>query len=198
MGALSMRRLAAELGVDPMAIYYHLPGKGALLSGLVEDVFCELRVPPAGGGAWQDRVRGWARAYRDLARAHPNLVLHLVSNAEAGAAAALEASESLYEALEASGLPPRTIVRAADLVVDYVNGFALAEVSGPLGQPGDRRQLLARLEASPTERFPAMLGVFGSLTEDETQADFEFGLDVLLAGLEAAPGGAGEHANESL
>jgi TetR/AcrR family tetracycline transcriptional repressor len=87
-----MRRLAAELGVDPMAIYYHLPGKRAVLSGLIEDVFAELRVPSA-GGTWRDRVRGWARAYRDLARAHPNLVLHLVSNAEAGATAALEASE---------------------------------------------------------------------------------------------------------
>jgi hypothetical protein len=158
---------------------------------LVEDVFCELRVPPAGGGAWQDRVRGWARAYRDLARAHPNLVLHLVSNAEAGAAAALEASESLYEALEASGLPPRTIVRAADLVVDYVNGFALAEAAGPLGQPGDRRELLARLEAQPPGRFPTMRRVFGALSEDASRADFGFGLDVIIAGLEAAAGGAG-------
>jgi hypothetical protein len=78
-------------------------------------------------------------------------------------------------------------------VVDYVNGFALAEVSGPLGQSGDRRELLARLAAGPAERFPTMLHVFGSLTENEMGADFEFGLGVVLAGLEATSGHAGEH-----
>ena len=45
MGALSMRRLGAELAVNPMSIYHHLPGKGAVISGLVELVFSGMRVP---------------------------------------------------------------------------------------------------------------------------------------------------------
>jgi TetR/AcrR family tetracycline transcriptional repressor len=168
-----------------MAIYHHLPGKEAVVSGLVEVVFAEIQMPPAGSGRWQDRVRDFARSYRELAQAHPNLVLHLVRNAAAGATATLEAGEALYEALDVAGLPPRTVVRAADMVVDYANGFALAEFAGPLGQPGDRRELLTQLKAREDEHFPTMRRVFGALTEDELGADFEFGLDVLIRGLEA-------------
>ena len=184
MGALSMRRLGRILGVDPMAVYHHVPNKEALISGVVEQVFSEMRVPEAEGESWQERVRDFARAYRNLARAHPHLVRELVSGA-AAAPATLRASEPLYAALEAGGFPPATVVRAADVVVDYVNGFALAEVGGPLGSPEDRRGLLQLLEESPEGSVPVMRRVFGALSQEETPADFEFGLNVLISGLEA-------------
>ena len=183
MGALSMRRLGSELGVDPMAVYHHLPNKEALISGVVEQVFSEMRVPDAEENPWQERVRGFARAYRNLAQEHPHLVRELVSGA--AATATLRASEPLYAALEAGGFPPATVVRAADLVVDYVNGFALAEVGGPLGSPEDRKGLLRLLEESPEGSVPVMRRVFGALSEEEMPADFEFGLNVLISGLEA-------------
>lgn len=189
MGALSMRRLGRILGVDPMAVYHHVPNKEALISGVVEQVFSEMRVPEAEGRTWQERVRGFARAYRNLALAHPHLVRELVS--DAAAPATLRAGEPLYAALEAAGFPPATVVRAADLVVDYVNGFALAEVGGPLGSPEDRRGLLRLLEESPEGSVLAMRRVFGALTEEEMPADFEFGLDVLISGLENAEGESG-------
>ncbi len=119
----------------------------------------------------------------------PRLVLHLVTHAEA-AEATLEANETLYAALESAGLPPRTIVRAADLVVDYVHGVALAEVAGPLGQPGERQEWLAQLQTYPPEQAPTLHRVYASLSEDDLRLDFEFGLDVLLAGLEAIAGRA--------
>lgn len=181
--ALSMRRLGRVLEVDPMAIYHHLPNKETLISGVVEQVFSEMRVPPAGGRPWEQRVRDFAAAYRNLARAHPHLVRELVSGA--AATATLRAGESLYAALEAGGFSPRMVVRAADLVVDYVNGFALAESGGQLGSPEDRRGLLGLLGDSPEGSVPAMRRVFGALSEEEMPADFEFGLDVLISGLEA-------------
>ena len=186
MGALSMRRLAAELGVDPMAIYHHLPGKGAVISGMVGMVYGEMRAPEEAGGAWRDLARENARALRDVTREHPNLVLHLVSSPEAGAAAALEANERLFGALVGAGFPPRMVLRAADLVVDYVNGFALGEAGGPLGGPGERDRFRALLDAQPAGRFPALRRVYGGVTEEESRSDFEFGLDVILAGLEAS------------
>lgn len=183
MGALSMRRLGRMLEVDPMAIYHYLPNKEALISGVVEQVFSEMRVPEAEANPWQERVRDFASAYRNLARTHPHLVRELVSGA--AAPATLRAGEPLYAALEAAGFPPATVVRAADLVVDYVNGFALAEVGGPLGSPEDRRGLLRLLEECPEGSVPAMRRVFGALSEEEMPADFEFGLGVLISGLEA-------------
>src|SRR5215211_2966649 len=72
MAALSMRRLARELGVDPMAIYHHLPGKAAVVSGMVEVVLREMPAV-AENGLWREPVRAFAEAYRGLALAHPNL-----------------------------------------------------------------------------------------------------------------------------
>lgn len=183
IGALSMRRLAGELGVDPMAIYHHLPGKEAVVSGVVERVFAGMRVPDAEGKGWQERVRDFARAYRDLARSHPNLVREIVAGA--ASSGTIETSEPLYAALEAAGFPPATVARAADAVVDYVNGFALAEAGGPLGGTGDRRGLLELLEDRPEGGVPAMRRVFGALSEEEMPADFEFGLNVVVSGVEA-------------
>ncbi len=192
MAALSMRKLAAELGVDPMAIYHYLPGKEAVLAALVEDVFSRLRVPPASGEGWQNRVRAFARAYRDVVRSHPNLVRHVVANAEVAATAALEASEELYAALIGAGLQPLAVVRAADLVVDYVHGFALAEAAGPLEPSDDHQEILAQLGARSADEFPAMSRVLGSLREEDLHADFGFGLDVILAGIEVLARQSGE------
>lgn len=192
MTALSMRKLAAELGVDPMAIYHHLPSKEAILAALVKDVFSGLRLPPASGGVWQDRVRAFARAYRDVVRSHPNLVRHAVANAEVAATSALEASEELYAALSAAGLPPVAVVRAADLVVDYVHGFALAEAAGPLEPSDGHQEILAQLGTRQSDEFPAMSRVLGSLREEDLRADFGFGLDAILAGIELLAGRATE------
>src|SRR5215218_10640833 len=93
MGALSMRRLGAELGVNPMSIYHHLPGKGAVISGLVELVFSGMRGRYSDGSPWQDQVRVWAETYRDLVRSHPNLVLEIVSSAAAVTEAVLLVNE---------------------------------------------------------------------------------------------------------
>lgn len=190
-----MRRLAAELGVDPMAIYHHLPGKEAVVSGMVALVCGGMLVPPPGDGAWQGRVRAWAEAYRDMARAHPNLVLWIVSDGATASEAALQVGEPLYEAFEASGLPPVEIVRAVDTLVDFLHGFVLAEASQAPGRRHDRREFLARLGESPEDSLPAMRRVHGALSRQEAIYDFDSGfragLDVILAGIEAGGGKQG-------
>lgn len=182
--ALSMRRLATELGVDPMAIYHHLPGKQAILAGLIEIVFKELQLPTTEYATWQEQVYAFARAYHSLTRTHPNLVLYLVTDPKSCANAALVANEVLYTALAAAGLSAYAIVRTADLIVDYLNGFALAESSGRLGQPSERQELIARLNEQHPEQFPTMHWVFNNLREDEVQANIEVGLEIILAGIE--------------
>ncbi len=191
--ALSMRRLAKELGVDPMAIYHHLPNKRALLCALIEEVFSEMRVPESRETEdWRERVRAWACAFRDVARAHPKLVPHLASYPEAASEATLESTEELYAAFEAAGMSPSQIVGAVGVVVDYLNGFALAEASGALGEPDEQREMLEMLDARPQGELPAMRRTFEALPIEELTTDFEFGLEVLLAGLEAAAGQRGE------
>ena len=200
MEALSMRRLAAELGVNPMSIYHHLPGKGAVVSGLVGKVFSGMRVPPSGGLPWQGRVRAYARAHREVVRSHPNLALRIVSDAAAVSEAVLLGGEPLYGALEDAGLPPARIVRAADSVVDFVHGFALGEASNPSGDFDVGRELLVRLKARPSGEVPALRRVFGALGEEGARYDFdagfEAGLDILVKGVEAVAG-EGDHRGQT-
>jgi hypothetical protein len=133
-------------------------------------------------------VREWAQGYRGLVRAHPNLVLEIVSDAAAVSEAVILVSEPLYGALEEAGLTPLAVVRAADTVADFVNGFALAEASQPPGEPFDRREFPMRMEGRP-EELPTMRRVFGALSEEEARYDFDSGfdagLDILLKGIEA-------------
>ena len=202
MGALSMRRLGAELGVNPMSIYHHLPGKDAVISGLVELVFSGMRVRYPDGSPWQDQVRAWAETYRGLVRSHPNLVLELVSNAAAVTEAVLLVNEPLYEALDESGLPPAEVVVVADTVVDFIHGFAIAEGAQPPGHPFDRRELLERLETGAADVLPAMSRVFRALTADEARYDFDRGFDaglgILLKGIEASAVDAGRFGEDPL
>jgi AcrR family transcriptional regulator len=190
--ALSMRRLAADLGVNPMSIYYHLPGKRAVVSGLVEVVFSQMRMPPSEGLPWQERVRAYAHAYRGIVRSHPALALQIVSDAAAVSDAVLLGGEPLYEALEEAGLPLAMIVRAADSLVDFVHGFALGEASNPSGEFDIGPELLARIETQPAGEVPALRRVFGALGEEGSRYDFdaafEAGLNILVKGIEAIAG----------
>jgi TetR/AcrR family transcriptional regulator, tetracycline repressor protein len=182
---LSMRRLGAELGVDPMAVYHHVQGKDALLRAVVQHVFAAMP-PPAADGPWEERVRQWARAYRALAEAHPNLVLRIVADPAAVSVAAVGINEALYAALDASGLPAPTVLRGANLVVDYVNGYALAFAAGPL-PPDAVATFEAELDARPPEEVAVQRRLRQRAREASDAGDegdgFEFGLDVILAGL---------------
>src|SRR3712207_4637520 len=77
LDALSMRKLGAELGVEAMSLYNHVPNKDALLDGMVEVLLGELEVPSE-NAAWEERVREAYRGFRRLARRHPNVFPLLV------------------------------------------------------------------------------------------------------------------------
>jgi TetR/AcrR family transcriptional regulator, tetracycline repressor protein len=205
LGALSMRRLGAELGVDPMAVYRHLPHKRAIVLSLAEAVFAALPVPdPA--RPWEQRLRAWAGAYRALARAHPRLVLEVVGDPEAVGVAAVHANEPLYAALEDAALPPPEIVRCAGVVVDFLNGAVLAEAAaaigagggaatptGPVhpvaaptgGGPGPAEDpVRAELARRPPGQFPVQRRVLARSADDGGDS-FATGLDLIIAGIVA-------------
>jgi TetR/AcrR family tetracycline transcriptional repressor len=189
--ALTMRRLAAALGVNPMSIYHHLPGKAAVLSGLVEQVFSQMGVsPPADGAGWQERLKEAARAYRRVLRAHPNLALQVVSDTSAVADVVVAAGEPFYQAFDQAGLPPRAVFEAVNTLVDFVHGFMLGEASNPSDTFDLAPVLLERVRALPPGTAPALARIVGELGEAGLRYDydggFEAGLDLLVKGIEAA------------
>jgi AcrR family transcriptional regulator len=188
IAALTMRRLAADLGVNPMSIYHHLPGKAAVLAGTVEHVFSRLPVP-AGDGPWQERLTSAAHAYRRIVRAHPNLALQIISDPAAVSGALVAAGEPFYAALEQAGLPPRAIVEAVDTVIDFIHGFMLGEAASASGTFELGPDLLARVSGLPPETAPALTRVAEALGESglryEFDRGFEAGLAILIKGIEA-------------
>src|SRR3954464_2885548 len=161
--ALTMRRLAATLGVDPMAIYRHLPDKAALIDGIVALVFGDFQTPTPDDVDWRANVRAFAAAYRALAQAHPNLILYLITHVDASAPAVLAVGEFLAFVLRQAGLAPLQVVTALNLIVDYLNGFVLGESSGRMGKPGEYAGLYNLLVSLPPDRYPAMNAVYGAL-----------------------------------
>jgi TetR/AcrR family tetracycline transcriptional repressor len=156
MEALSMRRLGARLGVDPMAIYYHVANKRELIQAVVSHVFLNLGLQ-RGRGDWRERVRRWAGAYRDLVLGHPNLVAPMLADPDFAAVASRHANHELTSALKAAGLEARAVEGGAALVVDYVNGYSLGLAD-------------ARLWQDPTVAATA-------------QELFDASLDIVIAGL---------------
>ena len=156
VAALSMRRLGASLGVDPMAVYHHIPNKRQLLS-LVTARVMEGMEMPAEVGPWELRVRQWASSYWRIVVANRDLVLIGLADpvvAEGG----MRWVEPLVAAVSDSGIASDLVEPNAWLVVDFVHGSALG-ASAPLRH-------------APDELEPMRLA-------------FDRGLDTILAGLEA-------------
>ena len=87
--------------------------------------------------------------------------------------------------LRRGGLAPAIVLHAAHLIVDYVNGFALAEGLGRLEHPDERHENIAELRRRSAVEFPAMNRVFQSLAAIELRADFDAGLQIIFAGIRA-------------
>lgn len=127
LAKLSMRRLGARLGVDPMAIYHHVDDKRALLALVLARVLADMPAVDT-NQPWSDQVRDWAVTYWETAIRHRDLVGAALVDLRI-ARGALRAIEPLTAALTASGLDHELNEAAAYLVVDFVHGSALSGAS---------------------------------------------------------------------
>jgi AcrR family transcriptional regulator len=186
--ALSMRRLAAALGRDPMILYRHAAGKAALLDGVVETVLAQLHVDPAAPD-WVAQLRAVARDYRALALAHPNVVPLLVTRPLAtplalrprGTLRPLEDILALLTRVGFSGPDALHIYRA---LFGFLNGHILNELQ-ELVENADETDDLLRLglHRLPIGEFPLLRSLAHALACYDGAAELERGLDILLTGL---------------
>ena len=187
--AVTMRRLGRELGVEAMSLYNHVPSKEALLSGILETVMGQFELPRHDGD-WLERLRGLALAYRRLLLAHPN-VLSLFAEHRHLDPDCLRPIELTLEALRSGGLSVEETTTAYHMLVGYVQGHAMLETAGLMaGDPGPEHAAEhdAFLRMLPPDRFPRMAEMLPYLKQCDHEAEFEYGLDVLLAGLDAKLG----------
>ena len=174
---LSMRRLGARLGVEAMALYHHVPNKGALLELLLERaVFTASASVDQAEADWQVWVGGFASGYRAALLAHPAL-LPLVAVRPVRSAAALERFRAGVLGLVASGFTPTQALQMLNVVAMFVIGQALAE-AGPMP---------VREEASSPASAAMATNLLGEAdTPARRHQDiFEFGITALLQGFAA-------------
>jgi TetR/AcrR family transcriptional regulator, tetracycline repressor protein len=186
---LTMRRLGAALGVDPMAVYHYLPNKEALYDAIVEAVWSEIVLPPM-HGPWTAQLEALSRAVRTTLRAHPNALPIMATrpNVSAPGLAALEHGVTI---LRDAGFAPLQAVELLSAGFSFLIGHALADVGLPpadlarvTGQPV--RELLRARAAR--ERYPlvaASLDDAGRGGDGYMAAVFELGLTAFIRGIEA-------------
>lgn len=114
LAELSMRKLAAELGVQAASLYGHYPTKDDLLDDIAEQIMSAIDTSPFDGGDWRRGLLGWARSYRAALAKHPNFVPYLATG-PSRRDESLRMADAVHGGMVAAGWPPRqaTMIGAA-------------------------------------------------------------------------------------
>jgi AcrR family transcriptional regulator len=178
--AMSMRRIAAELGCDPMTLYRHFADREALLDAVADLAMAEIP-GPAPKADWDERLRTLVTGIRAAALRHPGIAAHVASRPPLGEHGR-RLGVVMLGALTDAGLAPPDAVRATQTLVAYAaSALAMAVQAGERDQRW--HQVSALLSGLPGGLPGNELLVVGS--DDQ----FEYGLNLLLAGIRVAAGG---------
>ena len=189
LGAVSMRSVAEALGTGPASLYAHVSGKDELLSLMIERLAGEMRLPEPDPERWQEQIKELVREMHAVLLAHRDLARVSLGNIPLGEGA-LRVSERMIEILALGGLPKQVIAYAVDLLPLYAVATAYEQSlfnERTSTEEGARyfEEVDAYFAALPADRFPHMAALAPELAEGDAGERFEFGLDVLVAGLAA-------------
>lgn len=132
LSALTMRRLAAEVGVEAMSLYHHVPNKDALLDGVVEHVLRQMRVPDPMPEDWMDLMETMVAEFRRVLVDHPR-VLPLVANRPPATPASAPYMRVPLEVLGRAGLPGEDVVALYQSLIAFTFGHSLLSVQSADG-----------------------------------------------------------------
>lgn len=187
--AVTMRHLARELGVEAMSLYNHVDSKEAIHDGICERVLSEIQIPEESDD-WVIEARQLARSFRQVLGAHPNVVT-LISNRDhpiraVGGWRPMDAALRLFRR---AGLPDRQVSQAYNSFGGFIFGSVLIESGQLMVPPGNEQaaqQALAEIaRVLPLAELPTLADLLPEIIRCDPAASFEFGLDMLIAGLQA-------------
>ena len=191
--ALSMRAIAARLGVVPGALYRHVRSKEQLYDLVLDAVLTEVDCQRDPGAPWAAQVGALARQLRTVLENHPGIAA-LLKARDPVSPSSLAVAEAFLAPLSEAGLPGRQAALAFRLVYDYTVGFALGDPTSPAEQrlrdTATRRELHSFLRSLPADRFPALAAYGRHAWANDRDQRFNSGLDTLFRGLQADLGSA--------
>ncbi|PSL52419.1 TetR family transcriptional regulator [Saccharothrix carnea] len=185
LAALSMRRVAVELGVGTASLYTYLPGKAELEALMADAIGAEDPLPNDWPGDWRAKLEAWARNDHEGYRKHP-WALNLVATAVAPGPNLLRWMDSALRVLEGTGLTEAEKMAVVESVDAYVRGQARLSLDTEEPSADEVRERDAVLgELVDFEPYPALVTTMRAGVSPYMGDKFEFGLRLLLDGVEA-------------
>jgi len=186
--SLTMRKLGEELRVEAMSLYNHVANKDDIVDGIVDLVFSEIDLP-ASGADWKTALRQQAISLRDVLLRH-RWAIGLMESRRKPGPANLRHHDAVIGSLRSAGLDMPTIAHAYSLLDSYIYGFALFTMNLPF-DPSEEVAELGQgiLRAFPVNAYPNLVAYISAMRPGYNYGDeFEYGLDLILDGLQRAAG----------
>lgn len=186
LDALSMRRLAGELGVEAMSLYYHVPNKEVLLDHMVDRIIAEIGLPSL-DDPWKDAMRSRAMSAHEVFQRH-SWAIGITDSRTTRDVEALRYYDTMVGSLLEAGFPLDLVAHALSAIDAYVYGFNIQQLNLPLD---DAEQVAdvseAILRQIPPDEFPhltRMILEHAMQPDYDYAAEFTWGLDLVLDAIE--------------
>jgi AcrR family transcriptional regulator len=202
LDALTIRKLAADLGVTPMALYWHFRSKEELLAALGDRVWSEISLRPDENAGWAAQLRALLESLVAMLRAHPSASQLLLAGEKLHSGASLLAAETALAVLARGGFSPD---QASEIARSVLWTGLMLVMSEPGQDPGVaaaertelQRQAQVKLAILPPGQFPHLVAAAGPMTACDPEFHYRFGIDLFIGGVVAASPGKSEKAGEA-
>ena len=185
---LTMRHVAKALNAAPMALYRHVANRDDLIDAMIDVVFSEIALP-LGGAGWKPAMRERALSLRDALARHRWAIGLMESRLRPGPAN-LRHHDAVIGKLRSAGFDIAMVAHAYSLLDGYIYGFALTRMNMPFDTEADMDAMAHQMfEPFPANEYPNLAEFVNTHVLKpgyDYAEEFEYGLDVILDGLEAA------------
>jgi AcrR family transcriptional regulator len=189
LDAVTMRRVADELGTGPASLYAHVADKHEMVAAVLDRIATEIPLPdPIDPRRWQDQLRTLIRDSRDTFSRHKDIARASLGNIPTGEGA-LPVMNAMVGVLLAGGVSAAVAALSVDILALYATASSYEDSleTFPKDDPQWSEQFHAELKAFfgslPADRFPHLVALAEPLTTGDGDHRFEFGLDLLIRGI---------------
>ncbi len=183
--ALSMRRLADEFGVGPMALYNHVENKDDLFDGMIDHVFASIEFPDE-EMEWKELIRIVGSSAMQMFGEHPWVAMLLMQRGNTGPAA-LGFMDRVLGVFRAAGFSDQDTQHAWQMLASHTMGYAFQQAANP----GMLTDEMARLQMTVLQmgaHLPHVVALAPLLAECDFEREYNWGLEIIIDGLDARLG----------
>jgi AcrR family transcriptional regulator len=186
---LSMRAVAECLGTGAASLYFYVSGREELLELVYDELVGRVPLPEPDPERWHEQLRQMMSDLRDILTSHRDAALAGLGRIPTSAKS-LRAAETIVSVMRAGGLSDRVVALGLDQLILYVSACAFEDGlkhQGGVSEADARRyfdEAHAFYRALPVERYPVLASIAEEMTGHDGDERFQFGLDLLIAGLE--------------